>query len=57
MSVIKLYGRERELELLKRLKEPFLAVIYGRRRIGKTALVLKFLEERLHPSFLSCCSR
>ncbi len=33
------------------MKEPFLAVIYGRRRIGKTALVLKFLEERPHLYF------
>ncbi len=26
MAVIKLYGRERELGLLRRLREPFLAV-------------------------------
>ena len=51
MAVIKLYGRERELGLLRRLREPFLAVIYGRRRIGKTSLVLKFLEGRPHLYF------
>jgi hypothetical protein len=51
MAVIKLYGRERELGLLRRLREPFLAVVYGRRRVGKTALVLKFLEERSHLYF------
>jgi hypothetical protein len=45
MAVIKLYGRERELGLLRGLREPFLAVVYGRRHVGKTALVLKFLEE------------
>ncbi|WP_258871778.1 ATP-binding protein [Pyrobaculum aerophilum] len=46
MTVIKLYGRDRELSLLRSLKDPFLAVVYGRRRIGKTALVTAFLEER-----------
>jgi AAA+ ATPase superfamily predicted ATPase len=51
MAVIKLYGRERELGLLRRLREPFRAVVYGRRRVGKTALVLKFLEERPHLYF------
>ncbi|WP_241428704.1 hypothetical protein [Pyrobaculum arsenaticum] len=42
MAVIKLYGRDKELYLLRSLREPFLAVIYGRRRIGKTALVTAF---------------
>ncbi|MEM3996036.1 MAG: ATP-binding protein [Pyrobaculum sp.] len=51
MAVIKFYGRERELALLSRLREPFFAVVYGRRRIGKTALVLKFLEGRDHLYF------
>jgi hypothetical protein len=51
MAVINLYGRERELGLLRRLREPFLAVVYGRRRMGRTALVLKFLEERPHLYF------
>ena len=33
------------------MREPFLAVVYERRRVGKTALVLKFLEERPHLYF------
>ncbi|MCX2818648.1 ATP-binding protein [Haladaptatus sp. F3-133] len=42
-------NREKELELLRELynsDEPELAVIYGRRRLGKTALVKKSVEER-----------
>ncbi|MEA3378428.1 MAG: ATP-binding protein [Nanoarchaeota archaeon] len=42
------YNRYRELDILKEkydyLKNGELCILYGRRRIGKTALVLKFLE-------------
>ena len=43
---IKFYNREKELSLLERVEKPFLAIIYGRRRIGKTSLVLKFAENK-----------
>lgn len=46
MNIIKFYNRERELQLLNRIKKPFFAVIYGRRRIGKTALILNFLKNK-----------
>ena len=42
--------RERELEFLSRQEEerPSLAVIYGRRRVGKSSLVEKFCRNRKH---------
>jgi len=43
---IKFYGREKELNLLNNTKKPYLAIIYGRRRIGKTTLALKFVENK-----------
>ena len=43
MSIIKFYNREEELKLLRKPK-PLVAVIYGRRRVGKTTLILKFCE-------------
>ncbi len=43
--IIKFYNRKKELELLKKVRRPFLAVIYGRRRIGKTRLVLEFVKD------------
>jgi len=43
---IKFYNREKELNLLERVEKPYLAVIYGRRRIGKTALVLNFVKNK-----------
>ena len=42
-------GRERELEALKKLyaSEKFeFAVMYGRRRVGKTALISRFIEDK-----------
>jgi len=46
MNVIKFYNREDELNLLKRVRKPFIAIIYGRRRVGKTTLALKFCEKK-----------
>ncbi len=46
---MKFYDREKEMEVLKRvcgLKGFRIAVISGRRRIGKTRLVLEFLKEK-----------
>lgn len=40
--------REEELEFLKSQKPPSLVVLYGRRRVGKTALVEKFCHDRDH---------
>ena len=48
---IKFYNRERELSVLESVKKPFFAVIYGRRRIGKTSLSLKFAENKDHVYF------
>ena len=45
----KFVGRERELEQLRRVFEssrPDIAIIYGRRRIGKTELISQALEKR-----------
>lgn len=42
-------GRERELELLNRLYESDkfeFVVLYGRRRVGKTALINRFIEQK-----------
>jgi len=46
MKIIKFYNREKEIELLERVEKPFLAIIYGRRRIGKTTLALKFARDK-----------
>jgi AAA+ ATPase superfamily predicted ATPase len=46
MDKIKFYNRENELNLLERVKKPFFAIIYGRRRVGKTTLALKFCENK-----------
>jgi len=45
MNVIKFYNREEELKLLERMKK-LIAIIYGRRRVGKTTLALKFCENK-----------
>ena len=42
-------GRERELNALERLYQSNkfeFAVIYGRRRVGKTALINKFIDDK-----------
>ncbi len=56
MSRQKFIGRERELEFLEREynseRAEFL-VIYGRRRIGKTELVLHFARDKPHVYFLA----
>ena len=46
MTEIKFYDREAELKTLTSVSEPFLAVIYGRRRVGKTRLILEFCKNR-----------
>lgn len=48
---MKFYDREKELEVLRRTEEEArnnarLTVVMGRRRIGKTSLILKSLEEK-----------
>lgn len=43
---IKFYDREIELRKLESIKHPFLAVIYGRRRVGKTRLILEYCKNR-----------
>ena len=45
MEIIKFYDREEELKILEKVKNP-IAIIYGRRRVGKTTLVLKFCENK-----------
>ena len=45
MNIIKFYDREKELELLEKPK-PIVAIIYGRRRVRKTTLALKFCENK-----------
>ena len=45
--IMKFYNRERELEILKNFwnaKNASLGIIYGRRGIGKTCLLIKFSE-------------
>jgi len=46
MNIIKFYNREKELDILDRVKKPYLAIIYGRRRIGKTTLILHHLRDK-----------
>jgi len=54
--LLKFVDREDELESLKRLHESRRAefvVVYGRRRMGKTALIKEFTKERKHFYFLA----
>jgi AAA+ ATPase superfamily predicted ATPase len=44
MDIIKFYNRENELKLLEIVRRPIFAIIYERRRVGKTTLALKFCE-------------
>ncbi|RLE64390.1 MAG: ATP-binding protein [Thermoprotei archaeon] len=46
MYGIKFYNRRNELKFLSNASKPFLAIIYGRRRVGKTRLVLEFCRGR-----------
>ncbi len=43
---MKFVNRVKELELLKRYLEKGLVVVYGRRRVGKTALIRKVIENQ-----------
>jgi AAA+ ATPase superfamily predicted ATPase len=52
MNVIKFYNREEELKLLEKIRNPLIAIIYGRRRVGKTTLALKFCEKKTTYTFL-----
>ena len=50
-------GRERELQTLERLfySDHFeFAVIYGRRRVGKTALISRFIQDKDAIYFYGC---
>ncbi len=56
--LLKFINREEELSFLAAQylsKSPSLIVIYGRRRVGKTALINKFIETK--PSFYFLCKR
>jgi len=46
MNIIKFYNRGEELKLLEKIRSPIIAIIYGRRRVGKTTLALKFCESK-----------
>lgn len=45
MSIIKFFGRKKELAAMGRLKNPYLIFLYGRRRVGKTRLSLHFAKK------------
>ena len=54
------YDRQRELALLDDLyARPGgqMFILYGRRRVGKTALVAHWLESRQHPSLFWTADR
>ncbi|MFA4701120.1 ATP-binding protein [Pyrococcus kukulkanii] len=56
MSIQKFVDRERELKFLEeryRSGRAELIIIYGRRRIGKTALLLHFAKDKPHVYFLA----
>jgi AAA+ ATPase superfamily predicted ATPase len=44
---MKFYNREKEIELLRRIKGNFRVAVIGRRRVGKTTLVEHFYKKRL----------
>lgn len=48
-------GREKELDTLEREyeRDNSFCVIYGRRRVGKTTLIKKFIEDKLAFYFLA----
>ena len=51
---MRFFGRKRELDLLERLRlkrSSSLAVVWGRRRIGKSTLIAEFLKEKKAWSF------
>lgn len=63
-KIMKFYGREDELQALRKLlsdacggKGSRMACVYGRRRVGKTTLVLKALESADIPVFNFFASR
>ncbi len=46
-------GRELELQALETDKEHSFFVLYGRRRIGKTALIHEFIKKKVSSLFFS----
>lgn len=54
------FGRKKELEVLERLrmkKAASLAVVWGRRRIGKSTLIAEFLKGKKSWSFFGLPSQ
>jgi AAA+ ATPase superfamily predicted ATPase len=51
MATIKFFDRENELSALEKVGESGLVLIYGRRRVGKTRLALRYAEKRDHIYF------
>ena len=50
---MRFYNREKEIEVLRKIKENFRIAIIGRRRIGKTRLVEEFYKDNCLTFFVS----